>query len=257
MDLALDNWFLFPVGVAVAAVATSSGLAGSNFWIPIYLRWMALEPRLVFWMSLATMVFGFGSAVARNLAAGTIDWALVRRYGAVAAPASALAAVVAARAPQRLLLVVFAVFAFVYGLALIAGSLARGASPARTLPWLAAALAGGASQGLIATGAGTFTMPSMLAEVRGHHARAVGASVLLVFGCSLIAVAFRMDSVLAAAVWENRETLAGMLLFAVPGVLIGGQLGPRLARRVPASMSRPYLGGLLVLVAALVATRVW
>lgn len=256
MDLSLDYWFLLPLGVGVATIATASGLAGSNFWIPIYLRWLALEPRLVFWMSLATMVFGFGSAVVRNLAAGTIDWALVRRYGSAAVPASAAAAVFAARAPQALLLVGFAVFALVYGLTLIGESVAaRRTRTGWALPWPVAALAGGASQGLIATGAGTFTLPTMLAEARGHHSRAVGASVLLVFVCTLVAVTFRMDAALMAALAERREDLAAMLLFAAPGVLIGGQLGPRLARRVPAAALKPALGGLLLLVAALVLTR--
>ncbi len=259
MEVTFDHWFLLPVGVAVAAIATSSGLEGSNFWIPIYLRWLALEPRLVFWMSLVTMVFGFGSAVARNLTAQTIDWALVRRFGLVAVPVSAASAAVAARAPQALLLAGFALFALFYGGALIAGALAARRTPGAgwTLPWLGAAAAGGASQGLIATGAGTFTVPSMLAQVRGHHARAVGASVLLVFGCTLTAVAFRLDRSLMAALTEQRDALAGMLAFAAPGVLIGGQLGPRLARRLPEAVLRPYVGGLLVLVAALVGTRVF
>lgn len=253
--LPLDHWYLLPVGIGVAAVATSAGLSGSNFWIPIYLRGMALEPRLVFWMSLVTMVFGFGSGVARNLAAGTIDWRLVRRYGAIAAPAAALAALAAARAPQELLLAGFALFALISGLGLIGESVRRRSGFA--LPWPAAAAAGGAAQGLIATGAGAFTLPAMLAESRQHHSRAVGASVLLVFGCTLIAVVFRIDPALVAALEEGRFELAGMVAFAAPGVLIGGQVGPRLARRMPAAAVRPYLGGLLLVIAVLVATRVW
>lgn len=255
-SISLEFWYLLPLGVVVAMVATSSGLAGSNFWIPIYLRGLALEPRLVFWMSLVTMVFGFGSAVLRNLVAGTVDWGLVRRYGVIAAPATAVAALVAARLSQQWLLVGFSVFALAHGVALIASSGGRRGS--WRLPWLPtvpAALAGGLSQGLIATGAGTFTLPSMLAEVRGHHARAVGASVLLVFACTLIAVGFRFDPALVEALEAHSGALAGMVVFAAPGVVIGGQLGPRLARRIPEAAVRPYLGTLLVLVAALVATR--
>ena len=134
----LDFWFLLPVGILVAAVATASGLAGSNFWIPIYFRWLELEPRLVFWMSLVTMVFGFGSAVVRNLFAGTIDWRLVRRYGVVAGPASAVGAVVAVRAPQALMLGGFAAFALLYGSWLLVGSRSPGRGGGWTLPWLAA-----------------------------------------------------------------------------------------------------------------------
>lgn len=249
----LDYWFLLPVGVAVAGVATSAGVSGSNFWIPIYLRWLDLEPRLVFWMSLVTMLFGFGSAVVRNLIARTIDWALVRRYGAVAAPAAAAAALLAARAPQTVLLAAFSVFAFVYGLVLIAGS--RSGKQRVVLPWSLAALAGGASQGLIATGAGTFTLPSMLAEKKEQPARSIGASVFLIFGCTLVAAAFRIDSQLVVALETHGRSLAAMIVFAVPGVVVGGQLGPRLARRLSPRAVRPYVGVILLVVALLVATR--
>ena len=255
MTGALDHWILFPVGVVVATLATSSGLAGSNFWIPIYLRWLELEPRLVFWMSLVTMTFGFGSGVVRNLLDGTVDWGLVRRYGRVAVPVAALASLGAARAPQNLLLGLFAVFALVHGVVLLAGAVTPGRAVA--LPWLGAALAAGTSQGLIATGAGTFSLPSMLAEARGHHARAVGAAVLLVFASTLAAVAFRLDSDLVAALRAGRSELMAMVAFAGPGVVVGGQLGPRLAGRIPQSMARPYVGALLLLVAALVASRLF
>ena len=60
-SLSAQYWVLFPIGVLVATIGTSSGISGSNFWIPIYLLAMGLEPRVAFWTSLLTMLFGFGS----------------------------------------------------------------------------------------------------------------------------------------------------------------------------------------------------
>ena len=56
----LEFWFLFPLGVLIGTAGMSSGVSGSNFWIPVYLLWFALEPRTAFWIALLTMLFGFG-----------------------------------------------------------------------------------------------------------------------------------------------------------------------------------------------------
>ena len=71
--LSAEYWVLFPVGILVATMGMSSGIPGSNFWIPIYLIAIELEPAVAFWMSLLTMLFGFGSYFARNVADGTIS----------------------------------------------------------------------------------------------------------------------------------------------------------------------------------------
>jgi len=252
--LSTEYWVLFPVGVLVATMGMSSGISGSNFWIPIYLIAMELEPAVAFWMSLLTMLFGFGSGVVRNVADGTISWPLVRRYARVALPAAAVCAVIAARLDQRLLILAFSCFALVYGGSMFVGAW-RGLE-ARSLPGPISALLGGAFQGAIATGAGTWMLPSLLDEPEiEHHASAVGSSVVVLFGCSLVAVVLRMDPMLIDALMANRADVANMVVFAAPGVLIGGQLGPRVAQRLPQAMIRPYVGGLLILVAVFVASR--
>ena len=47
-----------------------------------------------------------------------------------------------------------------------------------------------------------------------------------------------------------------MLVFAGPGVIIGGQLGPRLAHRLPRRYLRLWVGVLLLVVGGLIAYRV-
>ncbi len=46
-----------------------------------------------------------------------------------------------------------------------------------------------------------------------------------------------------------------MIVFAAPGVVIGGQLGPRFARWLPRRYLRLWVGVLLTVVGALVAYR--
>jgi len=75
-----ELWFLFPLGIGLAILAISSGINGSNFWIPVYVIWLGFDAKTAFWLALLTMIFGFGSGVWKNARANLIQWFLVRQY---------------------------------------------------------------------------------------------------------------------------------------------------------------------------------
>jgi len=76
----ITYWYLFPLGIIISAMAMSAGIPGANFWIPVYLFILKLDPLISFWVALLTMVFGFGSGVIRNLYQHTVNWYIVRKY---------------------------------------------------------------------------------------------------------------------------------------------------------------------------------
>lgn len=253
-----EYWFLLPVGVAVATVGMSSGIASSNFWIPIYLLWLRLEPRLAFWVSLLTMLFGFGSGIYRNLRAGTVDRARIRRYLVLCVPAAVVGSLLSTRAPEAWLLLAFAVFALLYGLVLLLSVRLFPRSPNAPGPGVSPSigLVAGFLHGLIATGSGVLLTPALLRDRRIRRpADAVGSAVVLVFACSLVAVLFRLDAALLSTLDRQAGDLFRIMLFAAPGVVIGGQLGPRIAARLPRRALRRYIGVLLVGVSLLIGWR--
>jgi hypothetical protein len=69
----LTYLYLFPVGIIIAILAISAGISGSNFWIPVYLIWLGLDPKTTFWLALLTMIFGFGSGIVKNLRSKTVN----------------------------------------------------------------------------------------------------------------------------------------------------------------------------------------
>ncbi|MGF1465372.1 MAG: sulfite exporter TauE/SafE family protein [Sandaracinaceae bacterium] len=266
-----EHWYLFPVGVAVASAGMSSGISGSNFWIPIYLLFLELEPRLAFWVSLLTMLFGFGSGVARNAQAGTLDLAVAQSLALVLVPATLLGAGASTVLDGRWAILGFAVFAFGYAVALALearrGGRARLETPAgagqvgaaQAHPWrgrVVRVALGGALQGLIATGSGTLMLGALLAHPRVRdQATAIGTTVLLVFVASLLAVVGRIDGAMVAVLRDRWPEIAGILAFAGPGVVLGGQLGPRLARPIGRRTLRAYVAALLLGVSGLMAYR--
>ena len=253
----------------------SAGVAGSNFWIPIYALVLGLDPRVAFWCALLTMLFGFGSGVVRNWQAGTLDRELVRRHAPWVLPSAAVGALLAPRLPVTPLLGGYAIFVLLYGLWLGASTWSIGSSsglPKRpvdgehadgkgaatpTTTARARGVVGGLLQGLIATGAGSLLMPAFLDRRPDKPASAVGSTVLMIFLSSLIAAFLRIDAVLWRTLVDNAEQIRSILLSVASGALVAGQLGPRLASKLPALWLRRWVALILVVIGVLVAQRVF
>ena len=62
--MSTEYWHLLPVGLSIAVLAMSSGISAGNFW-PVYLLWSRFEPPVAFWMTLSTMLCGYGSGMVR------------------------------------------------------------------------------------------------------------------------------------------------------------------------------------------------
>ncbi|MBN1763263.1 MAG: sulfite exporter TauE/SafE family protein [Methanomicrobia archaeon] len=193
----LTYWYLFPVSIGIAILAMSAGISGSNFWIPVYLIWLKIEPKTGFWLALLTMIFGFGSGVIKNLKQETINWYLVKQYLKITIPAGIFGTVLVPFAPAQLLIVIFASFVLLYGASTIyrcCNGMAEEAESHETIYWARAALAG-FIKGLIATGLGKLILPAVL----GHRkikspAEAVGSTVVVIFVVNIVAVLFRFES---------------------------------------------------------------
>jgi uncharacterized protein len=72
----------------------------------------------------------------------------------------------------------------------------------------------------------------------------------------LAATLARLSGPFTAALVEQHTTLLRAMAFAAPGVILGGQLGPLLARRFNARTLQVYVAILLILVGVLMMTHV-
>ena len=79
---------------------------------------------------------------------------------------------------------------------------------------------------------------------------AVATSVFVVAITALIASVGHIFQVAQGGL-TGLATMGRLLLFTVPGVVIGAQLGPELARRVPDRVMEIGLGGLFTITAGL------
>jgi uncharacterized membrane protein YfcA len=256
--MSIDYWFLLPVGVSIAFLAMSSGISAGNFWVPVFLFWTQFDAPVAFWMTLTTMLFGYGSGVVRNLRQGTMYRAFIVQYLPFTVPAAVIGAYLSPALDVSWLILLFGVFVGGYGARMLVQKWHRSATPPRLragLPW-GIAIAGGALLGLITVGLGELMLPRMLADRElGRPADAVGAAVLIIFVTSLAAALARLNGPFAAALVEQHATLLSAMGFVAPGVILGGQLGPMIARRFNARTLQLYVAVLLLLVGALMLVR--
>jgi uncharacterized membrane protein YfcA len=271
--MSADHWYLLPVGCGIAVLAMSSGISAGNFWVPVYLLWARFEPPLAFWMTLATMLCGYGSGVVRNLHEGTIEPHIIMQCLPVVVPAALVGGYLAPYLNVSWLILLFAIFVLGYGvrmfvqatrsagihLSLRPSAARREGVKARLGPDIGdrgICLLGGLFLGLITVGLGELLLPRLMAGRKSlSSAEIVGSAVVVIFVTSLAAALVRLNGPLLAALNEQRATLLGALLFAGPGVILGGQLGPLLARRLNVRMLRWYVATILLVVGILMLVR--
>lgn len=254
----LHYWFLLPVGIAIAALVMSAGVSGAALWVPVYLLWLKLDAPVAFWLGLFTMLFGFGSGVIRNFRDRTFDGVIVRRYLLAAIPAALVGGWASALVNQALIVALFGAFLIVYAVVIGGRALGMRVEAARheRVPVLIALL-GGALTGFISIGIGILAMPSVLRHrLSRSPGAAIGSLVMIIFFTSLAATIGRMRPSLIAALRHDSSRIFEIAIWAIPGVTLGGQLGPRLAQMLPSERhARLYFSAVLLVVGVLTLAR--
>jgi len=246
----LIYWYLFPLGIIISSVVMSAGISGANFWIPVYLFILKLDPLISFWLALLTMGFGFGSGVIRNLYQQTINWYLVKKYLIPTIPGAIIGSLLTYYLDAELLVMIFGIFVFIYGAYLLYNTLIskQECQQHDSIHWKYG-FAAGFLKGLIATGLGKIIVPCIWDHERiKNPAEVIGSTVLIIFIVDIVAALTRMNSSFVTALMDNSPQLLDIMIFVVPSVLIGGQLGPMAIKNVNKKALRIYISLMLILV---------
>ena len=253
-------WYLFPVAIIIASIANGAGIGGATFFSPLFVIALGLEPKIAIGTALVTEVFGFASGVTAHYRARTIDWTVVRLLLLASVPMAVIGSLLGGLAPEQVLKTILGV-----GLLVIAVSFARHrphdpedeaiargegvVEPSvervivsrdgheyryhvcrRTEGRLFAGV-GGAFVGLISTGLGELNAYALIKRCRVPSRVTVATSVVVVAVTALAASVTHLVD-FASSGGGELDTVVGLAVFTVPGVIIGGQLGGQLSKRV-------------------------
>lgn len=279
----LTYWYMFPVALVIAAVANGAGIGGATFFSPLFILALGLEPEVAIGTALITEVFGFASGVVAHARARTIDWHVARLLAMASIPAaivgSLMAGLIAPNTLKITLGIVLLVIAIAFvrhrtsdsedlrieqGIGVVEPSTHRAITTRSGEQieyelcrknegrWFAGV--GGISVGLISTGLGELNSYALIMRCRIPSRITVATGVVVV---AVTALAAGFTHLLGFIQNDTpMETILSVVVFTVPGVLIGGQLGPLITRQVAELKLIHFLGWLFVGVSAVTLAEV-
>jgi hypothetical protein len=225
-----NEWIALPAGLIIATLATLVGFGGGVLWMPFLLLVTRLEPAQAVTTSLMIQVAGMGSGGVAVIRARKADLSLSFFLSAcafVGIPIGVwLSSLIAPSSIIFLLGVISMAMAlmFVYTHDDTNGAAAQTSTLRQSAPYLWLSTLFAVLTGLLSMGVGDFLVPILRNRLKLGMEAAM-ATCLVVMAVN---AAFAASLHLCIG-----DPFAGrVVLWAVPGVLVGGQIGPRLAGRI-------------------------
>jgi hypothetical protein len=239
----------------------ASGIGGAVFFSPIFLLWLKLEPTVAIGIALITEFFGFSSGLIAYVRARLVDYRLGANLLMFSVPGAIVGVLSADLFPGVVLKTIFAVGLIFIGLQLFlswrqdrmkamdelieveaeagfaseltdrAGNTYRYTVCNKALGRTFAAV-GGAFLGMISVGLAELQEYHLVARCKVPSPVAVATSIFVVVITVLVASMGHVFGFIEEGGSDALDEMVNVAMFTVPGVLIGGQLGPRLQARV-------------------------
>ncbi len=278
--MTLQYWYIFPLSILIATTAMASGVGGATFFAPLFILGLRLPPEVAIGTGLLTEVFGFASGLIAYYRKRLIDYKLGTSLLMATLPAALLGTWVAGAVEPDVLKIILGVGLFAIALSFLrapehedvlnldaAIALKYGGPQAQTTLVTAAgeeirytvcnkqegrlmAGIGGMFVGMISTGLGEMNGYFLLQRCRVPSRVSVATSVFVVAVTALIASLGHFYQ-FAEMGGDVLNTVLSIVIFTVPGVIIGGQLGSALTSHISQHTMERTLGVLFILVAAL------
>lgn len=260
-------WFMFPVSIGVATLAMLSGIGGAALFTPIFiLIFPLLGPEYVLQSTYAaigtallTQTFGFLSGFIGYYQKRLIDFAIAFRFMRVSVPVAIAGAFLAHLVHESVLLAAYAMLVATLAVSVLFLRYhtadivtAGGTDAAGTLDTRGAAVTGiGAFlTGMVSVGIGEVTVSQLTRRgIPVGVAAATSVAVVIVtvmFASSTLLFQMIRDGGFEAVPWH-------LVCYTIPGVLIGGQIGPRLQGLVSQRKMECAIGILFLVLAVAMA----
>jgi Predicted permeases len=276
--MSLEFWYMLPIGIVIATIAMGSGVGGATFFSPLFILGLGLSPELAVGSGLVVEVFGFGSGVYAYVRRQLIDYTVGGMLLSATVPAAIAGVVIAHFADADILKLILGMGLFAVAVSFLRApdeeteeALDEMASEnpdeaetclvtaddeeicytvCNTTEGRLISGIGGLFVGMVSSGLGELNGYFLLQRCRVPSSVSVATSVFVVAITALVASAGHIFQVAQGGL-TGLTTMGNLLLFTVPGVIIGAQLGPMLAQRVPDRVMEIGLGILFTITAGL------
>jgi len=276
--MSIEFWYMLPIGIVIATVAMASGVGGATFFSPLFILGLGLSPELAIASGLVVEVFGFSSGVYAYVKRKLIDYRVGGMLLSATVPAAVAGVVIAHYADADILKVILGMGLFAVAVSFLRAPDEEMEEALETLAHEDAASGetclvtadgdeicytvcnttegrlisgiGGLFLGMVSSGLGELNGYFLLQRCRVPSSVAVATSVFVVAITAFTASIGHAVQIGQGAMGDL-VTMGNLLLFTVPGVVVGAQLGPRLAERVSDRTMEIGLGCLFTVTAGL------
>jgi uncharacterized membrane protein YfcA len=280
MEISFELWYLFPVSILIATVAMSSGIGGAVFFSPLFMLALKLDPMVAVGTALITELFGFSSGLIAYVKAKLIDFKLGLNLLLFSVPFAILGTVFGSEVPPDILKTIFAVGIVFIGTQLFTswrkderekreaerkeeyniqyetllvdkqGKEYKYTICQKNMGRFFAGI-GGAFVGMISVGLAELQEYHLVAKCKVPAPVAIATSVFVVVITVLVASMGHFYEFIAHADQSILNQVVNIIIFTIPGVIIGGQIGPSLQKKLPEDIMRIGVSILFVLVGGL------
>lgn len=275
--MTLEYWYLFPISVLIATIAMATGIGGAVFFSPLFMLALKLDPSVAVGTALATELFGFSSGLVAYWKRRLIDLRLGRALLTVSVPAAIVGSLFADALPPIALKAVFAVGIVFIGSQLYAslrreekeklnGDIEQEARESHESllvdsagkeyrytvcnkdQGLVFAGIGGALLGMISVGLAELQEYHLLARCRVPSPVAVATSIFVVVVSVLVASLGHFYRLATSADAGILTQVLSIVAFTIPGVIVGGQIGPMMQARLNPDIAKVGIAILFIAV---------
>ncbi len=283
--MSLEYWFMFPASILVSTLAMASGVEGATFFSPLFILALRLSPEVAIGTALITEVFGFASGLFAYTRKKLIDFRLGMNLLVVTIPLAIIGTIIAGIIDSFYLMIILGVGLFVVALSFLRqpehkdvvlmdkqivdeyggknaqtvlvtaeGEEIRYTVCNRTEGRILSGI-GALFMGMVSTGLGEMNGYFLLQRCRVPSKVSVATSVFVVAVTALVASTGHFIQ-FAKNGGGVLETVLSLIIFTVPGVIIGGQIGSRISSKIPQRGLEIGLAILFIIVAALTLGQV-
>jgi hypothetical protein len=283
--MSLEYWFMFPASILVSTLAMASGVEGATFFSPLFILALRLSPEVAIGTALITEVFGFASGLFAYTRKKLIDFRLGLNLLVVTIPLAIIGTVIAGIIDSVYLMIILGVGLFVVALSFLRqpehkdvvlmdreivdeyggknaqtvlvtaeGEEIRYTVCNRTEGRILSGI-GALFMGMVSTGLGEMNGYFLLQRCRVPSKVSVATSVFVVAVTALVASTGHFIQFVKNG-GGVLETVLSLIIFTVPGVIIGGQIGSKISSKIPQRALEVGLAILFIIVAALTLGQV-
>jgi uncharacterized membrane protein YfcA len=276
---------MLPVSVLVSTIAMASGVEGATFFSPLFILALRLSPEVAIGTAIITEVFGFASGLFAYTRKKLIDFKLGLNLLLVTIPLAIVGTMISGLIESIYLMIILGVGLFVVALSFLRQpkhkeiiqmdkqiAVEYGGKNAQTVliaadgeeirykvcnrtEGMILSGIGALFMGMVSTGLGEMNGYFLLQRCRVPSKVSVATSVFVVAITALVASAGHFIQ-FARTGGGVIETVLSLIIFTVPGVIIGGQIGSRISSKIPQRLLEIGLAVLFIIVAILTLGQV-